>query len=285
MIYQETEIKLDYSKISVESSESAVKLKVFVPNLEGDVAGYMTARPTVLILPGGGYEFLSEREAEPIAMRFLAKGYNAAVLYYSIAPAARFPVSLLETLSAVKYLRENADRMQADKNKIYVCGFSAGGHLAASVGTLWNGAESKSYFGDTEAVRPNGLILAYPVIINDFDGETRIHKGSFNALLGDKKDDKQMLEYVCLDRRVSRDTPPTFIWSTFEDDCVPCESTLRFASALRKNGVPFELHIYEKGWHGLSTCDTIANTCCLRAGNWLNEVCAWLGDERSAYLG
>ncbi len=112
-----------------------------------------------------------------------------------------------------------------------------------------------------------------------------IHKGSFNNLLGEEnRENGEMLEYLCLDRRVSKSTPPTFIWSTFEDTGVPCDSTLRFATALKKNGVPFELHIYEKGTHGKATGDLITNKETYRLKNWLKEVCDWIEDTRSAYL-
>ncbi|MDD4495332.1 MAG: alpha/beta hydrolase [Eubacteriales bacterium] len=279
MIYEVKEIKLDYSKISAPNTGYVPKMKVFIPNTEDEVSRYTPKRPTVLVLPGGGYAFTSEREAEPIALHFLERGMNACILYYSVAPAV-YPVSLLESLSAIKYIRENADKWFADKDKIYVCGFSAGGHLAASVGTHWNKKESAEYFDELEDVKPNGLILAYPVIIND-DG--LCHKGSFDNLLGEKKDDKAMQEYVCLDKQVSKTTPPTFIWSTFEDTCVPCESTLKFAAALRKNGVPFEMHIYEKGGHGGSTGDLVTNGGVSRFKSWLNEACDWVADTRTTY--
>ena len=279
MFYEVRDITLDYSKIDAPDTGYVPKLKVFVPNTESEVSKFTPNRPTVLVIPGGGYGFVSEREAEPIALRFVARGMNACVLYYSVAPAV-FPVSLLEALTAVKYIRDNAEKYNADKDKIYVCGFSAGGHLAASVGTLWNKKESREYFGNTDCVRPNGLILSYPVIINDGP----CHRGSFDNLLGDRRNDEQMLEYVCLDKQVSGLTPPTFLWSTFEDTLVPCESTLRFASALRANGVPFELHIYEKGWHGMSTGDLVTNECVVRLKNWLDEACDWVLDTRSAYM-
>lgn len=283
MIYEVNDLKLDYSKISAPKTDYVPRLKVIVPNTDGDAVKYTPNRPTVLVLPGGAYAGTSEREAEPIAFHFLERGMNVAILYYSVRPAV-FPVSLLEALTAVKYLRDNAERFNADRDKIYVCGFSAGGHLAASVGTLWDQKESKEYFGDVEAVKPNGLVLAYPVIINDFDKEKHIHKGSFNNLLGEKRDDAELLEYLCLDRRVSKSTPPTFIWSTFEDQAVPCESTLRFASALKKNGIPFEMHIYEKGSHGKATGDLVTNDKVLRLKNWLNEAAEWMLDTRSAYI-
>ena len=278
MIYEVKDIKLDYSKISAPDTGHVPELKIFVSGDSAEMARFGTTRPMVLILPGGAYAFTSEKEAEPIAMHFLAQGINAAVLYYSTAPAV-FPVSLLETLTAIKYLRENAEKYLTDKDRIYVCGFSAGGHLAASVGTHWNKRESAEYFENTEDVRPNGLILSYPVIINDGPQ----HRGSFENLLGDKKDDKEMLEYLCLDKQVSKQTPPTFIWSTFQDTCVPCESTLRFASALEANGIPFEMHIYEKGGHGMATCDLVTNATSTRSKNWLTEACEWVLDTRAEY--
>lgn len=283
MIYEVRDVVLDYSKIDATKTDYIPKLKIFIPNTEGEVSRYTQNRPTVLILPGGGYTFTSYREAEPIAFRFLARGINAAVLHYSVKPAL-FPVALLETLSAIKFLREKAKEYNGDKNKIYVCGFSAGGHLAASAATLWNKKESRSYFNNTESVKPDGAILAYPVIVNDYDVEKRIHKASFDSLLGNDKNNKEMLEYLCLDKQVSEKTPPTFLWSTFEDNAVPCESTLRFASALRKCGVPFELHIYEKGVHGSATGDFITNENELRAKNWLNEACNWILDTRAKYI-
>ncbi len=286
MIYEVTDINLDFSKIDAPAIEHKAQLKVYIPADNQEVGNYCMARPMVLILPGGAYKITSEREAEPIAMHFLSQGINAAVCYYSVEPhGAVFPVSLLEALSSVKYIRENAERFMTNPDKIYVCGFSAGGHLAASVGTLWDKAEAKKYFGDVEPVKPNGLILSYPVIVNDYDGEKRIHKGSFDYLLGDKKDDKEMLEYLCLDKQVSLSTPPTFIWSTFEDTAVPCESTLRFATQLRKYGIPFELHIYEKGCHGAATGDHVTmGQQRMRLANWLGEACAWVNSERSAYI-
>lgn len=276
MIYLEKKIEIDYSKISAPDTGHAATLKVFIPNTEDEVSKFTPKRPTVLILPGGGYHFTSEREAEPIAMNYLAQGINACILYYSVAPAV-YPTALIQTLSAIKYIRENAATWFADPDKIYVCGFSAGGHLAASAGTLWNKDEAKVYFENPEEAKPNGLVLAYPVIVND----EHFHGGSFINLLGEKANDEEMRHLTCLDKQVDKDTPPAFIWSTFGDKAVPCENSMRFASALRAQNIPFELHIYEKGEHGLATCDDVTNSFAhIRQKDWMYHSAEWMKDTR-----
>ena len=278
MIYEVKNIELDYSKISAPKTDYQPYMKVFVPSLEGDMQRYnVGTRPTVLVLPGGGYSFKSEREAEPIAMRFLSRGFNVCILYYSTAPAV-FPVAMLEALTALQYIRENLESWSGEKDKVYVCGFSAGGHLAASVGVFWDKEISKNYFGDTEKVRPNGLILSYPVITSDY---ALTHKGSFVNLLGENSDDPKMRAMLSLENQVTASTPPTFLWTTFEDACVPCENTMLFASALRKCGIPFELHLFEKGPHGGSTGDKASCVQNHRFGAWLDLACDWCADTRS----
>ena len=277
MIYREEKIKLDYSKVDAPNLGHEAVLKIFAANTDHEMPKYMPNRPTVLILPGGGYVHLSEREAEPIAMKYLSAGFNACVLYYAVAPN-EFPTALLETLCAIKYIRENAKELYADPDKIYVCGFSAGGHLTASVGTLWHEKESVKYFGDTEQVKPNGLILSYPVITS---GE-KAHRGSFNNLLGEsRKNDEKWLEYLSLENRVSEKTHPSFIWHTAEDGAVPCENSLYFALALKKYGVPFDLHMFEKGQHGIATANKITNgnDFALRTQSWLDMSIEWIKEK------
>jgi acetyl esterase/lipase len=202
-------------------------------------------RPVVLILPGGGYTMISDRDTEPVAVRMNAAGFHAAVLRYSVAPA-RFPTALLQAAQAVMLLREHAEEWHIDPRRIFVMGLSAGGHLAACLGTLWN---KKIIDDELKAApakfRPDGLVLAYPVISS---GEFA-HQGSIDNLLGDRT---ELKETVSLEKQVDKDSPPAFIWHTFEDELVPVENSLLFAGALRRSGVSFELHIYPKGVHGQS---------------------------------
>ena len=141
-------------------------------------------RPSVLVIPGGGYEMTSDREAEPIAMQFLAAGFNAFVLRYSVKPSI-FPVALLEAAEAMRRIRTHADEWHCDADAIAVIGFSAGGHLAANLATSASDDVLAAHGYDADAVRPNGLMLAYPVVTSG----PLAHRGSFDALLGDRKAD------------------------------------------------------------------------------------------------
>jgi acetyl esterase/lipase len=219
----------------------------FQPTLATYVLDGPEARGAVLICPGGGYFFTSNREAEPIAMRFAAAGFQAFVLYYSVAPR-RHPQPLLDLARAMTLIRERAHEWRVDPGRIAVCGFSAGGHLAASLGVHWG----KAYLRETpgiqaDLIRPNALILCYPVISRG----PNAHQGSFINLLGEEAAPELSGE-LSLECHVSRNTPPAFIWHTFDDPVVPVENSLLFASAMRAQGIPFELHVYPSGPHGLS---------------------------------
>lgn len=204
-------------------------------------------RPAVIILPGGGYEFLSDREAEPVAIQFAASGFQAFVLRYSVAPA-RFPVALLEVAQAVAMVRAHASEWHVQPDQIVVQGFSAGGHLAASLGVFWQSDLLQKYGYDPAQIQPNGLSLAYSVITS---GEFA-HENSIKALLGAGADDPEQRALVSLENQVTAATPPTFLWCTATDGLVPMENTLLFTTALHRAGVSCELHVFPEGGHGLS---------------------------------
>ena len=204
--------------------------------------------PAMLILPGGGYGFTSDREAEPIALEYLHAGFNCFVLRYSIAPA-KYPAALLQAAAAIDHIRKTADETMTDVCRIAVIGFSAGGHLAGSVSNLWNEAfVAETLNTRSEMVKPNAAILSYPVIT----GGPKAHRGSFDNLCGG---DEKLVEYLSLENRVGLQTPPTFVWHTVTDTCVPVENSLMYGTKLQQEGVPFELHLFREGPHGLSTCD------------------------------
>ncbi len=225
-------------------------------------------RPAILICPGGGYEMTSDREAEAIAIQMLSLGYHAFVLRYSVSPAT-FPTALLELAQSVALIRNNSENWHVNKEKIIVAGFSAGGHLAASLGVFWHEKwlEEKLQ-GVAEGWRPNGLMLAYPVISS---GEFA-HEGSFVNLMEQHND--LLKEQLSLEKQVTSYTPPSFLWHTVEDDCVPVENSLLFVTALRKNKVPFEFHVFPKGGHGLGLATKETESI---YGNGIQKACAqWI---------
>ncbi len=226
-------------------------------------------RPIIVICPGGGYSDVSDREGEMIALQFAAMGFHTAVLRYSVAPAV-YPAQLLELAKAVALIRQNARQWHIEKNKIFIQGSSAGGHLAASFGCFWKkDFLNEAAGGESELIRPNGLILSYPVITS---GEYA-HRDSFVKLLGDQYD--ELVQEMSLENQVNEDTPETFLWHTFEDQLVPVENSLLFMQALRKKGIPFESHIYAKGAHGLAlanelTCSPEGNEIQPAASSWIS---------------
>ncbi len=229
---------------------AAGTLTAYVP--EGpDMAGAGgRLRPGALILPGGGYTHCSPREAEPIALKFCAMGWAAFVLEYSCAPHL-FPTALREAAAAMAHLRKNAPDMGVDPHMLAAVGFSAGGHLAGTLGTLFDAPEV-SDIAAPELIRPDALGLCYPVAVS----HGRTHAGSFQNLTGG---DSALWERLSIDKLVRPDMCPVFLWHTRDDRAVPCRNSLVLAQALEDAGVPFALHIFPHGRHGLATADIITN--------------------------
>ncbi len=240
MIYETVDL---YSYFSIERKKGrAGYLTVYVRKAQGELAPKL--RPATLIVPGGGYQVISAREGEPVAMRFLAEGYGAFVLEYSVNTA--YPVPLIEAAMAMVYIRENAEKYSIDPAQIVATGFSAGGHLAGMLATLFADEHVKKALGDrAEPVRPDAVILSYAVITT----RENTHGGTAQTISGGNAELRAALS---LETRVTKDSAPAFIWHTKEDDAVPVSNSLMLAEAYLKCGVPFELHIFEKGWHGVS---------------------------------
>lgn len=227
---------------------ASAPLRCFIQRTSGQIAP-RRLRPAVLILPGGGYSHVSEREAEPVALRFAARGWSAFILTYSVAPH-KFPTALREAAMAMRWIRENAGAMEVDANKVAAMGFSAGGHLCGTLGTMFDCPEVRD-IGPAALLRPDALGLCYPVAVSW--GDT--HEGSFRCLCGE---DAALRRRLSLDALVRPDMPPVFLWHTRNDETVPVRNSLLLAQSLQEAGIEFAMHIFRQGRHGLSTADSQA---------------------------
>ncbi len=261
--------------IQVEGSLPYAKLTTYLWDNSKELNDGLL-RPMIIVCPGGGYARTSDREAEGLAIKFMSMGVHAAVLRYSVAPAV-YPTALLELGKAVAIVRAHAEEWYVDSDKILVNGSSAGGHLAASLGVFWNEQIMRDGLGvDSEQLRPNGLILSYPVI----SSKEFAHRGSFENLLRNSYEEN--IGKMSLEDQVSEDTPKTFIWHTFSDDCVPVENALLFVMALKKYNISTEFHMYPVGGHGLGTAGQLTvksdgSGLQKECESWMSLVETWIG--------
>ena len=238
-------------------------------------------RPAMLVISGGGYRAISQREKEPIAIEFLAKGYNVFILDYSIVNY-KHPTQLIEGCMAIAYIRENAKELNIDPEHIGAIGFSAGGHLCGMLATMTADKEVIDALGEDRAklAKPNAVVLSYAVL----SAYGKIHDGSFRVL-GGEDDDGSIRRKVDLPTRVTKNSAPAFIWCTIGDTVVPCESSFLMAMAYRAKGVPFEFHTFERGGHGLSlaTKETAAPSypqqVNLPVQKWVQLMFTWLEEK------
>ena len=209
-------------------------------------------RPAILILPGGGYAWCSKREADPVAMQFLQAGYNVFTLYYTCRSDETVPVlrwqPLIDAAGAILHIRRNAEQFGTDPAKIAICGFSAGGHLAAS--TVTTGGEYR-------------------------------HDGSIVNLCGD---DADLRATMSLENQVRDGLPPFFVWHTVEDPSVPVKNSLMLAGALTAHKVPLELHLFAHDGHGTSTCTREVNTPNKHNSAWVALCTDWLAETFDFHL-
>ena len=211
-------------------------------------------RPAVIVCPGGAYCDLSPREAEPIARAYTEAGCNTYILRYSVGENAANFNPLIEAALSIQYVREHASEHNTDPKRIFICGFSAGGHLAASAGILWNDPVVREALGINQGKspeginRPDGMILCYPVITAGLG----MHRLSFCRLSGTDEPSAEQFERFSLERHVDDTTPPAFLWHTFADKSVSVRNSLCLMDAMLEHGIPFESHVFPTGVHGLS---------------------------------
>lgn len=223
----------------------------------------------VVICPGGGYARRADHEGEPIALWLNSLGISAFVVHYRVAPY-QHPNPLSDAQRAIRIVRSRAKEWNIDSARVGILGFSAGGHLASASGTHYDSGRPDAEDPiEREGCRPDLLVLCYPVI--SFIAYP--HTGSRNNLLGDPAD-PQLVKLLSSENQVTDQTPPTFLWHTADDQSVPVENSLMFASALSRHKVPFELHVYESGRHGLGLAEEQVG---VRA--WTDACAIWLAKQ------
>ena len=260
-------------KIYLKEDDSSVYLKTYVA--EEYIPGIK--RDCMLILPGGGYNFCALHEDEPVARSFMQRGMNCFSLFYTVGEKASLSVTLKDVSRAIAHIKKNSEKYHIDPDRIFVCGFSAGGHLAASIGTLYDkeiAAFEEMKKGEN---RPAGMIISYGACtLGEFS-----HELSRKFVFGkDKLSDEEIALYSP-DKNVTENTVPAFIWHTATDETVDVRNSLVMADALMEKGIPTELHIYPFGWHGLSVCQDGQdpegkNPSDLHVSSWVRDCAQWM---------
>jgi acetyl esterase/lipase len=233
-----------------------------------DVAEGGGPAPAIVVCPGGGYGALAHHEGEPVAKWLNTLGITGVVLKYRLGPRYRHPAPLSDAQRAIRTVRARAGEWNIDPRRVGILGFSAGGHLAATASTQFDDGDGSSADPiDRVGSRPDVSVLVYPVITFT---DPATHAGSRRNLLGENPA-KELVESMSAERRVTKDTPPAFIFHTVDDAGVPVENALLYAAALRQHKVPFEMHLYEKGRHGvgLAPDDPVLGTWPARCADWL----------------
>ncbi len=224
--------------------------------------------PCVVVYPGGGYAGRAAHEGAPIAEFFNSRGLQAVVVDYRVAPN-RHPAPIADAQRAIRLVRAHASEWGIDPDRVVVCGFSAGGHLAAST-LVWEDALPAGWerdAADAYSCRPNGGILCYPVISVESDFG---HVNSGKRLLGEEAYEVEKHRFA-LYQYITEETPPAFLWHTSEDEAVNVKNSLIFCEKLRDSRVPFELHIYPHGRHGLGLAEDKPDIC-----HWADQAADWI---------
>jgi acetyl esterase/lipase len=238
---------------------------VFQPTITPYTIESASASGCVIVCPGGGYGHRAEHEGEPVARALNDRGIAACVCNYRIAPY-RHPHSLLDAQRAIRWVRTHAGELNVDSEAVGILGFSAGGHLASTAGTHYDAGRSDGDEIDSQSCRPDAMVLCYPVITFGEFG----HRGSMKNLLGESPPET-LVRTLSNETQVTADTPPSFLWHTADDSGVPVENSLLFAQALSAHRVPFELHVYRSGRHGLGLAGEAPHIA-----TWIDLCTDWL---------
>ena len=241
MIYETIKLR----EINKNITSEAV-LDVYVPSPCFDGLAFSIKKP-LLIIPGGGYDFVSENEGEPTALTFISRGFATFVLKYTVGPYYDEYLAIKEAFAAIAYIKENAERYHLDISNFSVVGYSAGGHLTATLGMMHKDENvAKMIEKDIKMLKIDNVGLSYPVISMQ---KELTHEGTkFNRTLNKP----ELIEKYSIEKHVTKDYPRTFIWTTATDDLVHPNNSILMAASCANAGVPFEIHVYPEGPHGLS---------------------------------
>ena len=244
-------------------------------------------RKALLIIPGGAYEYCSARESEPVAMAFMPYGYNAFVLHYTVGidSGRAFPTQLIEATLAIKHIKDHAEEYGIDPEELFVVGFSAGGHLAGAVATMWKSEAVRAAVDMPYGYnKPKGAMLIYPMTSPDYSNCERYTK-AWGTLLGCENPTQEQLDSAAVEKHVDADSVPAFIMHTYTDPTVDVRNVMVLGKAYAEAGVPFEMHVFPEGPHGLSVANAITamgrpHHINPRVAEWVRLAAAWAEDLR-----
>ena len=248
-------------------------------NLKPFILNNGKKNPFVLVVPGGGYDHYGSREQDIIAQKMNELGFSSAVLYYRINPST-FPMPLVDLAQAMAFIK--CKKSHWNISSVCVMGFSAGGHLSACLGAWWNSPLLREITGlESEVMRPDYLCLCYPVVTSD---KTYGHAGSFRMLTdgllesdGHRfcklTDSKDIMEVLSVEKHITKDFPPSFVWHTQTDESVKIQNSLTLVNRLVEQGVSVEYHLFPEGKHGLSLAQ---GTAC---GVWPELFANWYNSK------
>lgn len=248
------------------------KVTAFLHSLITTMENHRTHRPSVIVIPGGAYQYCSLREEDPVVMEYLAAGFHVFLLDYSVDQNAKNYAPLCDLGHTIMTIRQNAESWGCIPHQIAVIGFSAGGHLAACSGTMWNEAPLQNHLNSFDSMhRPDAMILCYPVICaNEY-----AHQLSIELVSGAQKGTKEY-EFWSVDKHVDNQTCPAFIWHTITDQSVPVENSIAMITALQKHHISYECHLFPEGIHGMSVCTKETGSADSYNRRWVDMSIEWL---------